>query len=248
MLPFQIKICGITRHHDAVDAVRLGADAIGLNFYEKSPRFVNSQTARAIAGAIKESETKRDWPGHSGLKRPVQLVGVFVDAEIDEMLGIAERIGLGAIQLHGNEVAESVTDIRSGLVRRGIECRLIRAIRSEPLGDLHHAKPDPRLRWTAEIRRWIESGIDAVLLDAAVPGEFGGTGKTVDWPAVAAIDEDVPLILAGGLTPLNVGQAIRESQAQAIDVASGVESQPGLKDHAKMQALIGIARDAFKHP
>ena len=98
-----------------------------------------------------------------------------------------------------------------------------------------------------KIEEWRLAGIDAVLLDAAVRGQYGGTGKTIDWDSVAEISNQIelPIVLAGGLTPDNVQQAIRVSQAQAVDVASGVESAPGIKDRSQMQRFVQQALDAW---
>ena len=117
--------------------------------------------------------------------------------------------------------------------------KVIRAIRrSEPDGQAHS--------WIDhEIRAWSEAGCHAVLLDAAIPGEYGGTGETVDWASVASLDSQLPIILAGGLRPENVVRAISEAKVQAVDVASGVEIRPGVKDAAKVAAFVHSARSAL---
>lgn len=213
---FKIKICGVTTPEDARAAFQLGADMIGLNFYEESPRFVTPDQARKIASVVPAS------------------TGVFVNASAAEINDIAKRVGLNWVQLHGDEPAALLADIHADFQVIRVRClghQGLEAIRA----DLEECESSGR-------------AADALLVDATVPGEFGGTGKTVDWPALKGHHEelgDIPLILAGGLHGENVGQAIKAVAPFAVDTASGVESAAGVKDRAKMQSFIHAAKSCF---
>jgi phosphoribosylanthranilate isomerase len=225
---FRIKICGITNVPDAMAATDAGADAIGLNFYEKSPRHITAQQSLDIAAALDDASTIR--------------VGVFVNHSYEQIAAIASHQHLHAIQLHGDESPSFVA--RFGVphtTRSKTRWQLIRALR---IGD----------QGVAEVRRNLDAcqsaGVcpDAVLLDALASGSYGGTGETVSWVGLADHRRwlgDTPLILAGGLTPDNVAEAIRIVRPAAVDVASGVESAPGKKDAIKVRDFIQAARAAF---
>jgi phosphoribosylanthranilate isomerase len=181
----RVKFCGITNIDDAEEAARLGAWAIGLNHWQRSPRFCEPDAAVEISAA---------------LKRRLEIVGVFVDATLDELAAAAE-----------NEAAR-----RTG-------CKVIKAI---------------RVRSTADVRAAEAFRTDFHLLDAHRPAMPGGTGESFDWELLAGRRSEVPLILAGGLTPDNVDEAVTAVQPYAVDVASGVESEPGIKDHAAMAEFL----------
>lgn len=215
---FRIKICGVTNCSDATIAVQSGADAIGLNFYEQSKRYVPFKVARKIAALLRDA---------------IWTVGVFVDAETSEMLRIAERLHLSAVQLHGHEPPEMLAQLR-GL-------RVIKAMRGH------------RSQWS-EIMHYLErcGELDAmpyaVLLDAALSNELGGTGQPADWDLAGAFAETPglpPLVLAGGLKPSNVARAIEVVRPAAVDVASGVESKPGRLSESKAEVFVHAARRAF---
>jgi len=216
---FRIKICGITNVDDVRAAIDAGADAIGLNFYEGSPRCVTEEQAREIIAAVR-AETV--------------YVGVFVDKPAAEVNRMAREVGLSWVQLHGHETPEALTAVSDdfNIIRvRRLEARGVAAI-SEDLAACRVAGRGPT----------------AVLIDAASPGHYGGTGHTVSWAGLADYRQwlgSTELILAGGLTPENVGQAVRIVRPTAVDVASGVESEKGRKDPAKMHAFVEAARQAF---
>jgi phosphoribosylanthranilate isomerase len=222
---FRIKICGVTNVADALAAADAGADAIGLNFYPKSPRFIDAATASTILRVV-----------HPRLRRVGVVVNETADA-LNHMLAQFEldaQPGLHAIQLHGDEPPEIVAAVRAKyLIRaRRFTEHGIAAIAS----DLEACDRLCRLP-------------DAVLIDAATPGRYGGTGTTVSWSGLADYRRwlhNVPLILAGGLTRDNVAEAIRMVRPHGVDVASGVESAPGKKDHAKIRDFVAAARDAFE--
>lgn len=221
---FRIKICGITNVADALAAADAGADTIGLNFYPKSPRFVDAQLAATILEVVPPS---------------LGRVGVVVNESVDALNQLLARFqvdaqpGLHAIQLHGDEPPEFVAAVRAKY--------LIRARRFTEQGIAAIASD---LEACDRLRRLP----DAVLIDAAIPGRYGGTGTTVSWSGLADYRRwlhNVPLILAGGLTPDKVAEAIRTVRPHGVDVASGVEATPGKKDHAKVRDFVAAAREAF---
>ncbi len=208
------KICGITRVEDANAALEAGADAIGLNFYEKSKRYIDPSVALEIADAVKAK---------------MAVVGVFVNSPMQNISEIAKRVGLSHIQLHGDEVPESIESLRR-LIEGG---KIIRAIRIFDT-DLATAQ--------SEIDRWESAGTDMVLLDAASLAAFGGTGKQLDWNRLNELSFKVPWLLAGGLMPENVAAAIGLCQPNGVDVASGVEISPGIKDLNQTREFVFAAR------
>jgi phosphoribosylanthranilate isomerase len=217
---FRIKICGIKTIADAQAAVDAGADAIGLNFYEKSKRYVSAEAAADIAEAMPSG---------------VALIGVFVNSPAEQMNHIASNVGLHAIQLHGDEPPALLGELDSSR-------RIVRARRWSELG-LQDIADDLQACLKHGGRR-----ADAVLLDAAVAGQFGGTGSRLPWAELNNYAQrlgETPLILAGGLNPENVAEAIRTVRPYGVDVASGVESSPGVKDHDKIRAFVEAAQAAF---
>ena len=207
--PPKIKFCGITRREDADAAVAAGAWALGLIQWPGSPRRCRREAAVEIAAAH---------------RRHVQIVGVFVNATLDHVVRAADEIGLTMLQFHGDEgpafCAEAAR--RSG-------CRAIKAA---------------RVRSGADIQALAPFRTDFHLLDSYAPGVPGGTGETFAWELAASpvpsgprVGGPVPVILSGGLTAENVGEAISIVHPYAVDVASGVESAPGIKDHAALEAF-----------
>jgi len=214
---FRIKICGITRAEDARLAAQAQAEAIGLNFYRRSKRCVTPETARRIAAAVGSGVAK---------------VGVFVNESTDRIQSLAAEIPLDYIQLHGDEPVEQLAELA--------DLRVIKAFRSRDGGLQAAVDCLNACRATQRPR--------AVLIDAYAPGDYGGTGKTLDWTTLgqdAQLPHDVPLLLAGGLTPENVADAIRLARPFGVDVASGVESSPGVKDAEKVNAFVAGARRAL---
>jgi phosphoribosylanthranilate isomerase len=215
---FRVKICGITSVDDALAVARVGADAVGLNFYRRSPRYVMADTARDIIAALPEGIAK---------------VGLFVDTPPPDVCRLFDDLGLDLIQLHGDQPPEFIAQLAGRPVMRAFR------IGAEGI--------DPVVDYLARCRALAASPMLS-LLDSMVVGEYGGTGQTADWHAAkqyAAEPNVPPLVLAGGLTPENVAAAIRAVRPAAVDVASGVESQPGRKDHAAIAAFVEAARGAF---
>lgn len=228
--PFKIKICGVTSVDDAKMVAATSADAIGLNFYSTGKRYVDPVSARAIVDVLSASA------------KDIVTVGVFVDSAIDEMINIAESLALDVVQLHGDQCPEDLVSLKSLADGRGLGCDFIRAIRTQPSSGVSVMDG---ASVNAEIDSWVAAGADGILVDAAVAGSFGGTGKQVDWAGFAALDSAVPKILAGGLTPDNIAQAISTASPWAVDVASGVEHSAGVKNESKTRTFADSAIAAF---
>jgi phosphoribosylanthranilate isomerase len=208
----RIKICGITRLEDAAHAARLGADAIGLNFSPRSARRVDEEQAARIALSLPPF---------------VEPVGLFVNDPLEQVVEKARRLGfLRTIQWHGDKHE----------VPPAMPFSFIPAFQVRDRDGL------------AAVSRYLErcredaSMPAAVLIDGHLDGEYGGTGRTAPWQLLADFDPGVPVILAGGLTPENVAEAIRLARPYAVDVASGVEAAPGQKDLEKMRRFIANVR------
>jgi phosphoribosylanthranilate isomerase len=199
----RVKICGITRCEDAQLAVDAGADAIGLVFYEKSPRFVSNERAAEICNQI---------PAF------VSRVALFKDAEQAFVESVLAQVEIDLLQFHGSETPGYCEQFDRPYIKaigvKGIE---------------HDAG---FLMSSAETFQ----SAKALLLDGHAPGEAGGTGVSFDWAAISKIDK--PVVLAGGLTVENVHQAINLMHPYAVDVSSGVESSPGIKDKDKVAAFM----------
>lgn len=230
-----IKVCGITNPEDAHAAVEAGADALGFVFGESSRR-VDVQAARVIG---------------AGLGRKVDLVGVFVDESPARIVDTAVEAGLTAVQLHGGETIAFARKLHGELSRLSSPVKLIRSVSmplvatgTEALGwdpsALGVLEVDPH---TAEMKPGVFA---AVLVDSGSTTQRGGTGKTFDWHGsrmlFAVMQSYTKVIVAGGLTPENVTQAVELFRPWGVDVSSGVEAGPGKKDPDKVKAFIGAVR------
>ncbi len=213
----RVKICGITTVADAQLAVRLGADAVGLNFYRPSPRFVEPERAREIVEVLPPF---------------VEPVGVLVHPGRDWLGTCTNSTGIRVIQVYEG----SAVDLADSAKLNG--WRVILAQGTGTAEDLRQLA-DAVSQW-----RLLGCAPAAVLVDARVPGFHGGTGQTPPWELVAGFDPGLPVILAGGLTPENVAEAIRIVRPYAVDVASGVEASPGRKDPEKLRRFLDGAREA----
>jgi phosphoribosylanthranilate isomerase len=212
----EVKFCGLTRAEDAAQAVALGAQYTGVIF-AGGPRLLTPAQARAVLAPAAGTGTKR--------------VAVFGNQAVEETLEMSEQVELDVLQLsYGGERA-----LRVGLRKK---------FRGEIWAVLHvppgASKPD------VDALSWFEDGLDAVVVDAAVPGQLGGTGVALDWSALSAeiqrLQQGGKVVLAGGLRPQNVAQAVALSGADVVDVSSGVESSPGIKDPELMRAFAMAAR------
>jgi phosphoribosylanthranilate isomerase len=198
----RVKICGITNVDDAAEAVRLGAWAIGLIHYDQSPRACDSAEAGRISAAF---------------RRKCEVVGVFVNPELDDVARAVEDEALTMVQLNGEEGPSFCAEVAR---RTGV--KVIKAIHVASAAEIHGA----------EAYR-----TDFHLFDRRADNLWGGTGKSFDWALLSERRSGVPAILAGGLRPDNVAEAIEIARPHAVDVASGVEAEPGRKDHAAMTAF-----------
>jgi phosphoribosylanthranilate isomerase len=213
--PIRVKICGVTTAIDAVLAAEAGADAIGINFHPASPRYVGDVAERNLI--LIE------------LPPFVSPVGVFVGASFREAFGQMHRFrSIRTIQLHGDRHEPE----------RRFPYKRIDAFSVRDHDDLE--KINRYLALAGEIGHMPA----AVLVDGYAAGLRGGTGRTAPWAILADFHPRVPVILAGGLTPDNVAEAIRIVRPYAVDVASGVESAPGRKDPEKMRCFIAAAQEA----
>ena len=217
-----VKICGISDIPTARRVAELHPDAIGLNFHKPSPRAVTLRKAADIAHAVRDT---------------VEPVGLFVNHGLDAIVAACRECGFTTLQLHGDEPASFVADLRHAVPN----ARIIRV----------HRMGDEGIKPLAEFlddcaRRQIP--LDACLVDGRAEGAYGGTGQAAPWNVLAQDyrrGEWPPLILAGGLNAENVAAAIKAVRPWGVDVASGVESSPGRKDLAAVERFIRAARMAF---
>jgi phosphoribosylanthranilate isomerase len=206
--PIEVKICGVTNVKDAKVCAQLGASMIGLNFYPQSPRYIAPEIGRRIIEAISPS---------------VCAVGVFVDADADEIRSIADAVGVRCVQLHGRTSPRTCSELAR-------KFRVIRAFSTCP-----EFRPE-------EISLF---GDCDALIDAPHPNLRGGTGQTCDWLTARKTRSLARfLLLSGGLTEQNVGQAIATVAPHAVDACSGVESAPGVKNHRAVENFIRAVRMA----
>jgi phosphoribosylanthranilate isomerase len=230
-----VKICGITNLEDALVAVEAGADAVGFVFYEKSPRRVDSAQVREIVSALPER---------------LEKVGVFVRKPPSEMEALAEEIGLTAWQSH--------IDLKKATLQKLLQTggffvlpekeltsarKMYVSLPAELLldGNGYRGLGWPKGTATTMSALFIDSG------NGVIPG---GTGRTFDWrqlqPAIQPLSMNFKVVVAGGLTPENVGEAMEVLHPWGVDVSSGVEAKPGKKDPDKVRAFIKAVREADK--
>jgi len=218
-----VKICGITNLEDALVAVDAGADALGFVFYEKSPRKVDVETAREIVAKLPEK---------------IEKVGVFVDQSVDQVGATTQEAGFTAVQLHGKMTERLWKDPRPAAEALGVS-KVIPVVAGSSLED-----------GGVLINQRVKEKIFALLIDAQSDGLVGGTGATFNWQATQGIVQSlglmVPVIVAGGLSPSNVGEALKLFRPFGVDVASGVEARPGKKDPEKVRTFVQTVRAAEK--
>ena len=216
-MSIQVKICGLTTA-DSVDAsVAAGADMIGLNFFPKSPRYAAPDTARGLAARVPER---------------VLTVGLFVDPSDDELADMLAHVPLDVIQLHGHEEPARAAHVRDQFGK--VVMKVIGVSTTEDLASASRYK----------------GAADRLLLDAKPPkgaDRPGGNAMSFDWGLLAGWQAPLPWLLAGGLRPDNVAEAIAATGAPGVDVASGVESAPGVKDAALIETFIAAARTPATH-
>lgn len=216
-----VKICGITNLEDARLAVDAGADALGFVFYEKSPRKVSVETARDIVAQLPER---------------VEKVGVFVNDSLSSILAAVSIAKLTAVQLHANPQP-------GRLERLSTRAKLFVAV---PAREIFLDESDFGIGWRDEEIK----SIAGLLVDSSTPEQPGGTGRTFGWdkaaPMLGRLGKTFKVIVAGGLDPANVAQAIHILRPWGVDVASGTEAEPGKKDPEKVRAFVEAVQRADK--
>lgn len=220
-LATRVKICGVTTAGDALAAANAGADMLGLNFYAPSPRYLTAKRAQEIAGRLRSDLGKR-CPA---------LIGVFVNEDSSRIADICEEAGLDAAQLSGDEAPGAL---------RAPALRQVPAFKSLRPRSAEAAQRDAQLYELGEP----ENGrLPSLLLDAWHPDLYGGSGELTPDDVARAIQAEVPrLMLAGGLNPDNVAERVRSLRPWGVDVASGVESAPGIKDDRMVRAFVAAAK------
>ncbi len=215
----RVKICGLTRTVDVQAAVQAGADAVGFVFYPPSPRAVVAEQVAQLLEAVPPF---------------VQPVGLFVDVSEAELLDILKTVRLDLLQFHGHETPE--------------QCARLAALTGKRWMKAVQMKPDVDINPIIASYRAV--GASGILLDAWHPDLFGGTGHAFDWRRFPQFEQfpnnesQCPLILAGGLTPDNVAEAIHQTRPFAVDVSGGVESAKGIKDPTLIQRFIAAVQSA----
>ncbi len=204
----RVKICGITQTDQAIAIARLGATHLGFICVPRSPRYIAPATLAAMTQALEAADLA------------IGTVGVFADAPLADICTVTRQANLSHIQLHGQETPEWCQQLQAELPGVAI----IKALRVRTQEDLTQAET-------------YAACVEALLLDAYHPQQLGGTGLTLDWDALMAFTPPCPWLLAGGLTPENVGIALSTLSPDGIDISSGVEQRPGVKDLARVQQL-----------
>lgn len=214
-----VKICGMTNLEDALSAVEAGADAVGFVFYEKSPRNVTPAAAREIVDKLPEA---------------VEKVGVFVDVPVSHADKIVRDVGLTTVQVYSAKSIEEWCDWYQASDRKMMWAVPGEALKGEAFG----------IAWFGTKR------ISAIVFDSGSADRPGGTGERFDWEGTNvhiwsfATFAEIPIVIAGGLTPTNVSEAIKMFRPWGVDVASGVEAKPGKKDLEKVRAFVRAVRAA----
>jgi phosphoribosylanthranilate isomerase len=232
MTDVRVKICGITNLEDAQVALEAGADLLAFNFFSKSPRYIEPAQAKEIVDALRSQSPARLSPNpQSPVASPrfPKFVGVFVNEDADSVAAILDQTGVDYAQLHGGEPPAVLEQLAP---------RAFKALRPS---SVEEAIIDAE--WYGEF-----GPVDGpqLLIDAYDPAAYGGTGKKADWHTAAGLARLYPrLMLAGGLTPENVAQAVRTVRPWGVDVSSGVEIEPGRKDHDAVRAFIARAKGAL---
>ncbi|HEU5210764.1 MAG TPA: phosphoribosylanthranilate isomerase [Longimicrobiales bacterium] len=208
-----VKVCGLCRPEDAAAAVAAGASYVGVILSAHGPRALDEARARAVLAE----------------RGAARAVGVFVDEPLDRIVACAERLRLGALQLHGRE---TIADV--GMLRSRTDASIWKSVR---VRDARGAR-EAVAAWT--------SHVDGLLLDGWSPHAAGGTGTAFEWEALhdvrALVPEHVTLVVAGGLSAENVARAIEVLAPDVVDVSSGVETGPGEKSEEKIRAFVAAAR------
>jgi phosphoribosylanthranilate isomerase len=219
MMTTKVKICGLNTSEAMAAALDAGADFVGLVFYPPSPRSISVEVAAALAQQARGR---------------AKIVALLVDPDDAMIAEIVERVDPQLLQLHGSETPERVADIRARFGKP-----VMKAIKVETAQDARSALV-------------YRDAVDLVLFDAKAPKTLagalpGGNGLSFDWHLLDAVKADMPFVLSGGLTVANVAEAIAVTGAEIVDVSSGVETRPGLKDPSLIRAFIANAKALPPH-
>ena len=215
-----VKICGIKTFEIALAAIEAGADMLGFNFYPPSSRYITPEKCAEIVANLRLHVTTYKLQATS-----FTSVGIFVNQPAGQVREIMEFCNLGLAQLAGDESPEDLA---------ALDGKGFKAVRPSAL-----AEADDLLK------QFGRQQAPALLVDAQVKGAYGGTGETGDWSLARHLAGQAPILLAGGLNPENVAAAVSAVKPWGVDVASGVESSPGVKDPAKISAFISAARSGI---
>lgn len=215
----RMKICGITRLEDALLACALGAWAIGFVFYNKSPRATSPENVGQILLGLRDLQARRDY----------RTVGVFVNPTLQELICTIKISGINTVQLHGDESPLFCSELRRALQSRFPEIQIIKAMRLREREDLASLSPYSHC-------------CEAILLDAD-SSQWGGSGKQANWDWAALASQDFRVILAGGLNPENIQEALEKVKPFAVDASSGLERVPGEKASEKVKEFFRKARE-----
>lgn len=205
----QVKFCGFTQASDVQQAIELGADALGFVFYPPSPRAVTADQAQSLVQQV---------PAF------VSVVALVVNIQPSELVALANSVDFDVIQFHGDESAEQCQQLAKSVNKRWVKALRI----NQDTHDLQSIQ--------SQIKDYAQAGSSSILLDAYHKDAYGGTGERFDWSLIPK-DSALPIILAGGLTPDNIGDTLK-LPIQAVDVSGGIESAKGIKDAGKMAAFI----------
>jgi len=210
----QVKICGITNLEDARVAIDAGTDMLGFIFYPSSPRYIAPERAREIVDAIRHSQYA------------IRFVGVFVNESAEHVRAVIEQTQIDLAQLHGHESAEMVREFAP------------RVYKTLQPTDAAHAQ-----LLIISYRSALNGNMPAFIIDGKPQKLPGGNGTRADWDIAAEIAREFPILLAGGLHAENVAEAVRAVRPWGVDVSSGVEKSPGVKDHDKVREFIAKAKN-----
>lgn len=205
----QVKFCGFTQASDVQQAIELGADALGFVFYPPSPRAVTAEQAKSLVQQV---------PAF------VSVVALVVNMQPSELVALANSVEFDVIQFHGDESAEQCQQLAKSVNKRWVKALRI----NQDTHDLQSIQ--------SQIKDYAQAGASSILLDAYHKDAYGGTGERFDWSLIPK-DSALPIILAGGLTPDNIGDTLK-LPIQAVDISGGIESAKGIKDAGKMAAFI----------
>lgn len=221
----KIKICGIKTLQDAISAIEAGADMLGFNFYAKSPRYIEKNICAEIASVLKKNYSH------------IKLIGVFVNSPTEEIKDILQTCSLDLAQLHGDESVEMLNELK------GKAFKAIRLSASTSVASSVYPFTQS-VTASVSIRESVKESVDkpAFLIDALVKDVYGGSGAKADWNIASQLAKQYQFLLAGGLTPENVADAVSRVKPWGVDVASGVESTIGKKDAEKMREFVKAVR------